>query len=293
LLTASFQRYLEQELFRVTRKKVHVRRITPVSGGSINSAGKIETTGGVFFLKTNDAFQFPGMFEKEKKGLALLRNTKAIHIPEVILQDDFEASSFLLIKFVESKSQKPDFWELFGKRLAELHRHTDRAFGLDEDNYIGSLVQSNRQHGNWIDFFITERIEPQLKKALNSGTLNANDSKFINELFKKLDAIFPSEQPSLLHGDLWNGNYLVDEIGEPALIDPAVYYGHREMDLAMTHLFGGFEPAFYTSYDETYPLAPGFDERKDLYNLYPLLVHVNLFGSQYVNQVRAVVKKFL
>lgn len=293
MITASFQRYIEQELTKKAGRKIHINRIVPVSGGSINATSKLETTGGHFFLKANDAFSYPAMFEKEAAGLELLRSTETFVIPQIILQDEFEDLAFLLLSFIRETEQKKNFWEEFGSQLANLHGNTSNVFGYEEDNYIGSLVQSNRRHNNWPDFFITERLEFQLASALKSGKMDQSDVTAFNLLFRKLDTLMPKESPALLHGDLWNGNFMVGENGLPCLIDPAVYYGHREMDLAMTRLFGGFDDRFYQSYDESLSLTSGFEERKDIYNLYPLLVHVNLFGGKYVNDVRSIVKRYV
>ena len=179
-----------------------------------------------------------------------------------------------------------------GARLAALHRCSKDFFGLDHNNYIGSLRQFNHQQTSWVNFFIEQRLNVQLKLAIDSGMM---DSKWLNEfesLYAKLPAMLPEEKPSLLHGDLWGGNLITDEKGEPCLIDPAVYFGSREADLAMTKLFGGFDDEFYTSYQHTFPLQPGYDKRFDIYNLYPLLVHVNLFGGSYKSAVANILKAF-
>ena len=187
---------------------------------------------------------------------------------------------------------KNDFWESFGKSLAKLHRVNSSKYGFAEDNYIGSLEQSNKEHNKWIDFFIEERLEKQLKRAMELGILTGDDENHFQKLYRELDSLIPNEPPSLLHGDLWGGNFITGDNGEPCLIDPAVYYGHREMDLSMTRLFDGFEKPFYDIYNSEYPLAPGFEARVDIHNLYPLLVHVNLFGGGYIPQLRGVIKKF-
>ena len=162
------------------------------------------------------------------------------------------------------------------------------SFGLDHDNYIGSLAQSNKKHADWISFFMEERIRPQLKLAMDKKLIDEGTVKQFDKLFDHFDRLIPKEKPALLHGDLWNGNFLVSDSSRAALIDPAVYFGHREMDLAMTTLFGGFDSEFYRAYDEVFPLEKGFEKRVDIHNLYPLLVHVNLFGGGYVRQVKAV-----
>ncbi len=292
MLTASFLRYIESQLNVKQKQKLHIRRVKPISGGSINLCARIDTTSGVYFLKSNDSYKYPLMFEKEVHGLNVLRETKTISIPEVIMTGEEEGQAFLIMQFVEGSMRSPDFWKSFGTSLAKLHQTSSQRFGYQEDNYIGSLFQSNRQHNKWADFFTEERLEQQLKLAIVSGKMKNSDEVLFKKLYTLLDTIIPIENPSLLHGDLWNGNFITGSKGEPYLVDPAVYYGHREIDLAMTKLFGGFDDEFYQSYQETFPLSPGFEDRIHIHNLYPLMVHVNLFGGGYADQVRGILKKY-
>ena len=180
-----------------------------------------------------------------------------------------------------------------GQRLASLHRCSSEFFGLDDDNYIGSLRQYNHPNSNWINFFIEQRLEVQVKLAINKWRCcpHGGQKKF-ESLYAKLPSLIASEKPSLVHGDLWSGNLITDDKGEPCLIDPAVYFGNREADLAMTRLFGGFNDEFYSAYEESFPLPQGSEKRIDLYNLYPLLVHVNLFGGSYVHSVEGILRAF-
>jgi fructosamine-3-kinase len=173
-----------------------------------------------------------------------------------------------------------------------MHRHTADSFGLDHDNYIGSLPQYNQKRENWPAFFAEMRLEPQMKMARDEGRMDASDQRSFEKLYERLDRIFPEEPPALVHGDLWSGNYMVGPEGEPYILDPAVYYGHREMDLGMSTLFGTFGDAFYRSYDAEYPLEKGWEERSDLANLYPLMVHVNLFGGGFASEVRTILRRF-
>ena len=256
----------------------------PLSGGSINQACRIETNLGVFFVKWNDAKACPGMFKAESRGLEILARTGAIRIPEVIHCGE----DLLILEYLEQDRPAPNFWETFGQQLARLHQHTHPTFGLDHDNYIGSLPQSNTPHNTWADFFREARLQPQIRMARDSKQLDQPTCSLLNGVMDRLPQLFPDEPPALLHGDLWSGNYLIGPEGQPCLIDPAVYHGHREMDLAMTRLFGGFDAAFYASYNEAHPLEPDWESRTDLCNLYPLLVHVNLFGSGYASQVRHI-----
>jgi len=291
-ISPDFKSDIEKLLSRELNLQVSILNNQSVGGGCINHAHQIETNHGNYFMKWNDATAYPGMFESEAKGLQLLRSVNAIYIPEVIATGQSGNTSYIILEWIESGKRKKDFWHNFGEHLAKLHRHTSTRFGLDHDNYIGSLSQSNRQHKNWIEFFIHERIEPQLKLASGNGQLATSLTSILANLENKLAEIIPKEAPALLHGDLWNGNYMIAPDGSACLIDPAVYYGHREMDLAMTKLFGGFDPGFYEAYNETFTLQKGFESRIDIYNLYPLLVHVNLFGGGYVGQVRRILQRF-
>ena len=200
--------------------------------------------------------------------------------------------AFLLLEHIEGGLKNTAFWEDFGRSLARLHATTNERFGLERDNYIGSLKQTNTPYAYWDVFFNHCRLEPQVKMARDKQRLGMGEVLRFERLYMKLAALFPPEPPALLHGDLWSGNFLCDQFNKPALIDPAVYFGHREMDIAMTKLFGGFEPAFYSAYNAERPMEQGWEERVDLCNLYPLLVHVNLFDGGYAQQVRDVLIRF-
>jgi fructosamine-3-kinase len=269
-----------------------LKDFAPIGGGCINIGGKLNTSEGYFFLKWNDTSKFPGMFEAEVRGLKLLLNSKTIRIPEVIGANSNESYQFIVMEFIESHSKASDYWELLGCGLAAMHKASSNAFGLDHDNYLGSLPQFNAPKNLWIEFFITQRLQVQLKTGVDSSAIDLSITKKFEELFKKLPSIIIEEKPSLLHGDLWNGNLITDDKGLPCLIDPAVYFGNREVDLAMTQLFGGFTDVFYKSYQNAFPLERGFQDRPDIYNLYPLLVHVNLFGQGYLSQVVSILNKF-
>ncbi|MBI3501977.1 MAG: fructosamine kinase family protein [Bacteroidetes bacterium] len=273
-------------------KNILVESISPVGGGCINETAKVKTSLGIFFAKWNDAKQFPKMLEAEAKGLQLLKDTNEIKVPEVISQKTTGNTQYFILEFIESSSMEKHFWYNFGKSLAKLHQHSSEKFGLDHNNYIGSLPQSNRQHSLWSDFFILERLEPQIKSARDNSRIGNIISQKFSKLFSQLEKIFPPEKPALLHGDLWSGNYMIGNNGEPVFIDPAIYFGHREMDLAMTKLFGGFSAEFYESYHEEFPLEKDWQKRIDICNLYPLMVHVNLFGGSYAMQVENILRKF-
>ncbi|PCI97125.1 MAG: hypothetical protein COB15_08560 [Flavobacteriales bacterium] len=292
MIALNFQNEIAKALSKNIDEEVSILKVASVSGGSINDAYCLTTNQGMYFIKTNQANRYPFMFDKEATGLDLLRNTDAIRIPKVVLSNKFEDTSFLILELIENSTPLPDFWSLFGKQLAQLHQNTNTSFGLEESNYIGSLPQQNNLHNNWIDFFIHERLKPQIKLARDNGKIDLSTITKFERLYTKLDEIFPEEPPALLHGDLWSGNFMVDEKGGPVIIDPAVYFGHREMDIAMTKLFGGFNQQLYQSYNEHFPLEKGWEQRVDICNLYPLMVHVNLFGGGYLEQVKSILNKF-
>lgn len=287
MISNSIQKEIEKRL------GVEVKSANAVGGGSINQAAKIETADGeAFFLKWNRSAP-DGMFQKENKGLELLASSgTGLHIPEVIDVGKTEEAAFILIEFIAKGSGSEKSSAAFGELLAELHKVTAGRYGLEYDNYIGRLPQPNNQTDNWIDFFVEYRLEFQLKQAINSGKLKSGTVSYFNQLYKKLPDLLAEEPASLLHGDLWGGNYFFNEKGQAAIFDPAVYYGNREIEIAFTHLFGGFSSIFYDVYQQTFPMEPDFDERKDIYNLYPLLVHTNMFSGHYGRQVEQIVRGF-
>lgn len=261
-------------------------------GGSINTAAIIRTSEGNFFAKWNSLEGRCGMFGAEEHGLRLLAEADEIRLPKPLGSKEDDSRCYLLMEYLESGDFGFDFWEIFGTRLARLHRHTNATFGLDRHNFVGSLSQVNTPADDWATFFAENRLEPQLKLAVDAGKADQQLVKKFESLYTKLGEIFPKEAPSLLHGDLWGGNFMCTIDEEPAVYDPAVYYGHREMDLAMSRLFGGFDTAFYEAYHEEFPLEAGFEKRMDICNLYPLLVHVNLFPGSYIQSVKHIVSRY-
>ncbi len=265
---------------------------TPVGGGCINESFRIGAGPDYFFVKINKAGLYPDMFETEALGLDLLREAEALPVPGVIAYGEEAGFAFLLLEYVGSSDKPVDFWAQTGRGLARLHQKSAAEFGLEYDNYIGSLKQHNHQEESWSAFLINQRLLVQLGMCADRGHADAGMIRMFERLFPKLEDYFPPEPPALIHGDLWSGNYLCGAAGKAHLIDPAVYFGHREMDLAMSLLFGGFGPEMYSAYHEVYPLESGWRERIDLCNLYPLLVHTNLFGGSYSAQVRTILKRF-
>lgn len=259
------------------------------TGGEINYASIIKLSDGKsLFLKWNSsAYEY--MFEAESKGLKILSDANT----DLLIPDVVEAGKdFLLLSLLVPSSENSESAYNFGTELAKLHKHSADTFGLDHDNFIGKLPQSNHQLQNWADFFVSERIEPQIKLGIQSGKFENNLIRIVDAFHKTVQDLFPNEQPALLHGDLWSGNYMFTKSGAASIYDPAVYYGHREMDIAMTRLFGGFSSDFYEGYNSEYPLADGFEGRVELCNLYPILVHANLFGGGYVRRANEILRQY-
>lgn len=269
-----------------------MRSVASVAGGDINQAGiAILEDGARVFVKWHSHGP-SGMFEAEARGLRWLAEASALRIPGVIGlgREPSSHTDFLALEHLASKPKRADFDAHLGHGLAMLHRTGAPTYGFETDNFIGTLPQANQPHESWASFYRSCRLEPQLARA--ADRLPRTMRRRFDRLLDALDARFDfDEGPSRLHGDLWGGNVLVDERGLPALIDPAVYGGHREVDLAMMRLFGGFGPKVFAAYDEAWPLADGFEERIPFYQLYPLLVHVNLFGSAYLGSVEAALTK--
>lgn len=292
MLPDELKKSVELTLTSQFEKPVEISEIRSIGGGCINEACSLKTNTGKYFIKYNSASAFPGMFEKEAAGLKMLADTKTLEIPEVIVAAETTDYAYLLLQYIETGVSSRNFWNDFGLKLADLHQNTNEYFGLDHDNYIGSLVQKNNPHPDFYSLFISERIEPQLKEARNKGAFSQSDTRYFDSLFNTLPHIIPAEKPALIHGDLWSGNFLVSSKGSLCLFDPAVYYGHREADIAMTQLFGGFQPEFYHAYNQAWPMEKGWQKRMDIFNLYPLLVHVNLFGGSYARQVLQIIRQF-
>lgn len=272
-------------------KTVTVNHIQPQGGGCINKAAIITTSEEKLFVKWNYS-TLASMFEAEEKGLKLLRSTGEVIIPRVLGRVIAEDETFLFLEMISPSQIKEDFHEDFGRRLANMHKHSAPQFGLDHDNYIGSLVQINTPTDDWNYFFYEHRLLVQLQLAFDAHKLDKSILFHFENLYQRLNEILPKEPPSLLHGDLWGGNILKGQDGSVCLIDPAVYYGHREMELAYTNMFDHHPEAFYKAYHDEFPMENEFDKRVDIYNLYPLLVHVNLFGGGYIEQVKRIIRVF-
>ena len=269
-----------------------LRGVTPVYGGDINDAYKLNLSDGrLIFMKVNRS-SGSSFFQAEADGLEAIRATDAIGVPQVIaVGKDQQYGAFLLLEWVEAVPNDPDFWESFGRSLARMHQAPASRFGWEKDNYIGASPQINTPHDNWIAFYRDCRLAPQFRRA--DHYFEPATWKRISRLLDRLeDYLVEPIHPSLLHGDLWSGNYITGNDGQAWLIDPAVYVGHAEADLAMTELFGGFHPDFYSAYREVNPLQPGYEQRRDLYNLYHLLNHLNLFGGGYLSAVLRILNRY-
>lgn len=262
-----------------------------VSGGSINNTFKVSTKGQTFFVKTNSKTIFKNGFKEEVSGLQFLQKNTAL-VPETIIEGTFNNLIYLVLEWIETGEETTEFWKNFAIQLANLHQQKSDKFGLEYSNYMGQLIQKNTFSNNFTEFFIENRLTPQMKLAYNAHLLQKKHVFQLENLYKHLSGIFPNEKPCAVHGDLWSGNYICGINKKAIFIDPAVYYGHREIDLAMSLLFGGFSAEFYHNYQQVFPLEKGFNSRKDLYNLYPLLIHLNLFGNSYLKSIENIITKF-
>ena len=289
---------------------VKIARTDRVSGGDINKAYALTlTTGDRIFMKAN-AKENAAFFTAEAACLSAIAETGTIGTPHLLCTgtDDGEevGYSFLLMDFIESGKKRADHFETFARELAAMHDSDTKSFliqadsetdgknrfGFFQDNFIGARPQDNTPTADWISFFRDRRLIPQFKAADRyfSDSDRRQNTKLLDNLEKFLTE---PEKPSLLHGDLWGGNVLADKDGKAILIDPAAYVGHAEADLAMTELFGGFPPSFYAAYKEAYKMQAGYEERRDLYNLYHLLNHLNMFGASYLNPVQSIVAEYV
>jgi len=262
IVNSSIQIYINQLVSEKLGLPISSFQFHTVGSGSINESCRITINHHIqFFLKLNSATKYPRLFKKEKNGLEFIGKQKIIHVPDVIACDETSNYQILLLEWIEEGIQTEKFWDQFGEQLAKLHRITNPHFGFPEDNYMGALPQQNKMHESWIEFFCHHRLEPQIKFAEEKHLLQAKQLSLFENLYDRLQDIFNAERPALLHGDLWSGNYMCNENSEPVLIDPAVYFGHRSMDLAMTTLFGGFDKVFYESYNYYFAFPKNYREQ--------------------------------
>jgi fructosamine-3-kinase len=265
--------------------------ISPISGGDISNAFLVKTQSAEnLFIKANKVELYP-MFVEEAIGLAEIESSCPFSTPKVLAHGKTATESYLALEYLEPSAKSELFWQQLGEELAQVHSKTSDSFGFESNNFIGSLPQYNSKASTWAEFFVELRLEFQVKLAFDHKLLSKNHLRKFNALYNELESIFPREKPSLVHGDLWSGNVHCSN-NNAFVIDPAVYYGHREMDLAFSLMFGGFSPIFYESYESQLPLEKGFGKRVEFYNLYPTLVHLNLFGKSYLAPIENSLAKF-
>lgn len=277
------------------RLRTRVIGATSLGGGCIANASRVDTENGPVFVKWSRG-DVAATFPAESKGLATLRQAgSSLHVPEprFVHERTDDAPGVFVASWIESGQRNPGFWDDFGRELARMHRFTADRYGFASDNFIGRLPQINAWLDSWPDFFVTRRLEPQIKLAQDSGRWDSSWTRQMKRLKDRIDEILPLRpEASVLHGDLWSGNYMPAQDGRAAIFDPAVYFGHRETDLAMTELFGGFDPRFYAAYRDAWPLEPGYSTRRDVYNLYHLINHLNHFGGGYAGSVERILSRF-
>lgn len=292
---------IETALHTLFGSDIKIAHTDRISGGDINDAYGLTLTDGTHIFMKSNTKENISFFTAEAIGLSAIAQTKTIGTPRIICSgtdDGRFGGSFLLMEFMESKGRIPSYWETFARQLAAMHKAPTEDFvnggkyGFVCDNYIGAGKQMNTAKNTWTAFFRDCRLEPQFRDA--SAYFDSTDFKKISKLLDHIDDILiEPKQPSLLHGDLWSGNFITGNDGQAWLIDPAVYVGHAEADIAMTELFGGFSQAFYAAYEDCGLLQPEYSHRRDLYNLYHLLNHLNLFGGSYLSSVRRIMNKYV
>ena len=287
----SFWLQLAESISRATSQPFVIENTTSASGGCINSAYVVSGGGKEYFVKTNRA-DLLDMFEAEGEALSVMSQSRTVRVPRPVNWGKVDDTAWLAMEYIKlggSGSQA-----LLGEQLAAMHRSSADRFGWHRDNTIGSTPQHNRWHDNWIEFFRDQRLAYQLSLARrhgHHGSLQRNGER----LLEVIEDFFPAYQPlsSMLHGDLWGGNYSTDESGQPVIYDPAFYYGDREADIAMTELFGGFGQDFHDAYNAAWPLDSGYAVRRTLYNLYHVINHLNLFGGGYGMQAENMINQLL
>ncbi len=290
-LSSSPWKTIATQISHHTGQTFIVENITPIGGGCINQTYHIQGRDRQFFVKLNQA-EYRTMFETEAAGLEEIRGSATLRVPQPLCSGSEHSHAWLVLEFIDLQSRGNA--AALGIGLARMHRHTAEKFGWVRDNTIGSTPQKNDTSPDWITFWRRYRLGYQLDLARENG-YGGRVQSLGERLMTGLEHFFTESMPfpSLLHGDLWSGNYAFDTSGQPVIFDPAPYYGDREADLAMTELFGGFSPDFYAAYRNTWPLETGYRTRKQLYNLYHILNHLNLFGKQYLRQAEIMMEQLL
>lgn len=289
-MNSALKQHIEQRIIQ-NFKKEKVFNWQNVAGGSINNAYKLKGNSCNFFVKTNTTAIFSSGFKEEVLGLNFLKEFGA-KIPKVYFEGIFNNYCYVVLEYIEIEPKSEVYWNNLATHLVTIHKNSNEKFGLNYSNFMGQLPQNNSWKNSFPEFFIENRLLPQIELAFDKGYLNQQHNKQFNIFFSRLNQLLPKENPSAVHGDLWSGNCMCTTNGKAVFIDPAVSYSHREVDLAMTMLFGGFPNLFYQVYNNLYPLQNGFMSRYNFYNLYPLLVHLNLFGFTYLSKIESILKKF-
>jgi len=291
-MTPALRSAVERAISAAIGEPFRIAQTRDVSGGCIHRATVLEGDGSRFFAKLNDR-RFADAFAAEADGLdALLK--AGIRAPGVIARGAAEDEAFLVLEHLELGAGNAGAYRDLGTQLAKLHTHHGERFGWHRDNFIGATAQRNRQSGSWVEFWQQARLAPQLALAAENG-MRGKLQRLGEAVIAALPQVLAGYAPAaaLLHGDLWSGNAAFLTDGTPVVFDPAVYFGDREADLAMTELFGGFPAAFYAAYREAAPLADGYPLRRTLYNLYHVLNHANLFGGGYAAQAERMMERLL
>ncbi|RZM75991.1 fructosamine kinase family protein [Leptolyngbya iicbica] len=281
---------IAQDIARATGQSFDLQDRRSVGGGSINQTFRITDGDRDYFLKLNQASQY-AMFEAEALGLREMAETQTIRVPKPICWGTAEGSCYIVMEYLPLGNSSRDSWYQMGQDLAAMHRVTsDRGFGWQRDNTIGDTPQKNPWTDDWVEFYVEHRLRYQFQLANRRGNFRRQE-----ELMAAVPSLLAGHtpEPSLVHGDLWSGNASVTVDGTPVILDPATYYGDREVDIAMSELFGRFPQPFYDGYNATYPLEPGYETRKILYNLYHIINHFNLFGGGYGSQAQSMMDRLL
>ncbi len=287
---------LQRLLESVYGADVQIKTAKSTTGGCINQAQVLSLSNGEHVFLKHNASPPENFFTAEAKGLRLLGRTKnGPRVPRPLGISPEPNPKFLLLEYIESSTSDNKFPTRFARALAEMHRKTQEQYGLDHDNYIGSTVQKNDMEPDGVTFFRDHRIRFQQELARNTRGLPTDVDRRLDRFCDKLETLLdpPDEKPALLHGDLWSGNYFSSKDQTPCIFDPAVYFGPREADLAMTEMFGRLPQEFYSAYHEAFPLKPGYTQRKEIYNLYHLLNHYNLFGGSYLSSADQTVRAYV
>lgn len=284
--------FIAQILSKHTGESTQIDDFQFFYGGNFNLAVRLRIKNTEYFIKWTQG-DHQGLFEAEAKNLQLIHATGAIQVPQVLGVGQLDEKEYLMMECIESADKHANYWHDFGEKLAHLHKNTSSfGHGLDYSNFIGAAVQENSWEKDGVDFFIENRLIKQVERALYDRKITPELAENFQRLYEKLPDLLPHEAPALIHGDLWSGNAMVNEQGLVTLVDPCCYYGLREAELAFTTMFGGFDTKFYEAYHATFPIEKGFHERIPLYNLYPLMVHVNLFGEGYLPAVNKILASY-